>query len=397
MSRRTHVPDKLEAFLLQVRHALFELISADENSVVSVEAYEDVAIENNNHVVAEQVKSVLSNNNPVANKSTVFWKTLYNWCEYISLHKEKNWNFKFVIVSSNSLKAGNIPETFANAKSKEDAKKALDLAKGIIQMDNDHSEDTETDKNKVYLNYCFSEQNEETMLKVIELMSIDIHATSYDNELKNKFNNQPIPNEYNTELFFSMLGWLNEKVHEQIKENKPAYITRKEYRDILISEIRGRDLNKILSSVSVKPNHTDTNQEVERHDTYIKQLELIDASTTEIYAAASDYLRTCVEKTEWSKKGIITDRSFEDYYDGLKRTWDSRKRIIELRNISDEKKQGMTLYAECTEAAMNFPLQANAVPNFFGAGCLHSMSNETIIGWHPRYNELLKEKEDIDE
>ena len=37
MSDNTHVPDKLEGYMLQVRHALYELICLDER-VVSVEA-----------------------------------------------------------------------------------------------------------------------------------------------------------------------------------------------------------------------------------------------------------------------------------------------------------------------------------------------------------------------
>lgn len=39
MCKRTHVPDKLEGYLLQIRHALYNLISTDE-VVVSVEGYE---------------------------------------------------------------------------------------------------------------------------------------------------------------------------------------------------------------------------------------------------------------------------------------------------------------------------------------------------------------------
>ena len=84
MADRTHVPDKVEAFLLQVRHALFELIQAsDEECVISVEAFDDVSLEHDGHVIAEQIKSALSNNNPVSNRSISFWKTLFNWCKYL--------------------------------------------------------------------------------------------------------------------------------------------------------------------------------------------------------------------------------------------------------------------------------------------------------------------------
>ena len=100
MKDRTHVPDKVEAFLLQVRHALFELIQApDEKCIISVEAYEDVAVETEGLVVAEQIKSSLSNNNPVSNRSVSFWKTLYNWCKYLEEGQMEADVLKLIVVS----------------------------------------------------------------------------------------------------------------------------------------------------------------------------------------------------------------------------------------------------------------------------------------------------------
>ena len=82
MANKTLVPDKLHGYLLQVIHMLYELISVDDR-VVSIEKLDDVAVEIDGKVIAEQLKSVTSANNPVANRAAVFWKTLYNWCTYI--------------------------------------------------------------------------------------------------------------------------------------------------------------------------------------------------------------------------------------------------------------------------------------------------------------------------
>ena len=90
MSGNTHVPDKLEGYLLQVRHALFELISLD-NRIVSVEAFDDVAVETQETIIAEQTKSVLSDNNPAANRSVVFWKTLKNCADMNSERYPQGW------------------------------------------------------------------------------------------------------------------------------------------------------------------------------------------------------------------------------------------------------------------------------------------------------------------
>lgn len=42
----THVPDKLYGYGLQVRQMLFELLNCEINSVVSVEKFDDIGIEN---------------------------------------------------------------------------------------------------------------------------------------------------------------------------------------------------------------------------------------------------------------------------------------------------------------------------------------------------------------
>ena len=115
MSNKTLVPDKLHGYLLQVIHMLYELISVDDR-VVSVEKLDDVA--------AEQLKSVTSANNPIANRASVFWKTLYNWCTYIedgSLPSDAI--LRFVVVSNSTVTPGSIQKIFMDAHSDDAAQK----------------------------------------------------------------------------------------------------------------------------------------------------------------------------------------------------------------------------------------------------------------------------------
>lgn len=129
MANKTLVPDKLHGYLLQVIHMLYELISVDDR-VVSIEKLDDVAVEIDGKVIAEQLKSVTSANNPVANRAAVFWKTLYNWCTYIedgSLPSDAI--LRFVVVSNSTITPGSIQKTFMDAHSDDEAQKALTYAK----------------------------------------------------------------------------------------------------------------------------------------------------------------------------------------------------------------------------------------------------------------------------
>ena len=399
MADRTHVPDKVEAFLLQVRHALLELIQApDEKNVISVEAYDDVAYESDGHVVAEQIKSSLSSNNPVSNRSVSFWKTLCNWCKYLEEGKIEADALKLIVVSDSSTTIGEVPEMFSHAKSITDAKEAAKKAYALLESTATDGR-IASDECKAYIDFCYNDAHINTFSNVIQLFSIDVHSGTYDETLKRKFCEQPIPTEYAEQLFVTMLGWVTERVHEFTKTNKPAFISKKEYNDALRKEIRGRNRSVILSSVSTQPGKTETDIEIKRHDTYIKQLELIDLATDDLYAAAVDYLRTSAEKTCWANKGLVTDSSFENYYDLLYRMWDAKKSNVRLRYRTDTNEdQGKIIYNDCKESALQMRLQGCDVPSFFGSGSLHYLANEPFdsprIGWHPNYRALIKGKDD---
>ena len=400
MSDNTHVPDKLEGYLLQVRHALFELIPP-EDRIVSIEAFDDVAVETDNTLIAEQTKSVLSDNNPAADRSVVFWKTLKNWCEYLKGGEFPNKDIvlRYVIVATRTLNIGNIPRSFADAKTEDEADIALETARLILLGDDTDGEPPHLGKQvQEYVNYCFAEENKGTILKVISRMEITLHEDSYDDELRQRFNRQIIPQEYAENLLMSMLGWVSDQVHEQIKQNKPAYISSEDYRKALVAQVRSRDLRQILTAVSVQPDSSQTTAEVERHDTYIRQLEFIDTDTTKLFEAASDFLRTRAEKTEWAKQGIVTKQSLSEYHDGLKRIWHNEQTVVNYTVNSDEKGKGRVLLSLCERDSITHRLQGASTPHFFGPGSLHELANapssHPTIGWHPRYTELFKEAED---
>ena len=224
-----------------------------------------------------------------------------------------------------------------------------------------------------------------------------MHEETYDEDLREKFNRQVIPPEYSEELLIYMLGWVYEKVHQYTKINEPAYIKSTEYREALLKEVRGLNTSAILSAVSSVPNYQETGDEVSRRDVYIKQLELIEMDSTELFSAASDYLRTKAEVTAWARKGLVTDSSFSDYNDSLIRIWKNEKIHTELMPY-DSVGKGRLLYSKCNTAVTNKPLQGKTVPSFFGSGSLYALANEPSeqpkIGWHPNYVDMLKEEND---
>lgn len=400
MPNKTLVPDKLQGYLLQVKHMLYELISVDDR-VVSVEKLDDVAVEIDGKVIAEQVKSVTSANNPIAERSSVFWKTLYNWCTYIedgSLPSEAV--LRFVVVANGTVTPGSIQESLKNAHSYAEAQKALTYAKTAIlgTPPDDPTADVYAalpDTYRDYVKYLFDDGRAKTVCDIIKAMEIEIHNDTYDEDLLKRFNNQIIPTEYADLLLTDMLGWVTRTVESFTKDNKPAYIAAKDYRKALNIQIRASDTKTILRAVSRVPSNAEESGEVERLDTYIRQLKLIEMDDTTLYEAASDFLRTKVDKIEWAQRGIVNAQSFDDYHDALCRTWTNQKQLMGLQYVTDPIAYGKAIYFNCRDDSGRQKLQGVEAPPFFGSGSLQGLANDPAdaprIGWHPQYMDLLKE------
>lgn len=401
MPSKTLVPDKLQGYLLQVKHMLFELISVDDR-IVSIEKLDDVAVEADGKVIAEQVKSVTSANNPIAERSSVFWKTLYNWCTYIETGVLPSGAImRFVVVSNGIVTPGGIQASFMNAHSDDEAQKALaDAQKAIFRTVQDGSATdmyaTLPESYREYIRYLFDDSRAKIVCDIIKAMEIEIHNNTYDEDLLKRFSNQVgIPPEYVDLLLTDMLGWVTQAVESFTKDNKPAYISAADYRKALNTHIRAYNTTAMLRAVSQVPSKTEQSGEVERLDTYIRQLQLVEMDDATLYEAASDFLRAKVDKIEWAQRGIVHAQSFEDYRDALYRNWTNQKHLMELQYRTDPIACGQAVYFKCRDDSAHQKLQGVEVPPFFGSGSLHDLANTPAdspkIGWHPQYITLLKE------
>ena len=401
MPNRTLVPDKLQGYLLQVRHMLYELISVDDR-IVSIEKLDDVAVEADGKVIAEQVKSVTSANNPIAERSSVFWKTLYNWCTYIETGALPSGAImRFVVVSNGIVTPGSIQASFMNACSDSDAQKALaDAKKSILGTAQDNfATDMYAalpDSYREYIRYLFDGNRTKIVCDMIKSMEIEIHNNTYDEDLLNRFSNQVgLPAEYVDLLLTDMLGWVTQTVESFTKDNKPAYISAAEYRKALNTQIRAYNTNAVLRAVSQVPSKDEQSGEIERLDTDIRQLQLVEMDDATLYEAASDFLRAKIDKIEWAQRGIVHAQSFEDYHDALYRIWTNQKQLMGLQYRTDAIACGKAVYFKCRNDSAQQKLQGVETPPFFGSGSLHDLANTPAdsprIGWHPQYITLLKE------
>lgn len=391
----THAVGQMQGYLLQARYMLYELISFDDITI-SIEKFDDIAVElDDGTIVAVQIKSVTSdNNNPISDSAIAFWKSLYNWFEYVingSLTIEHT-KFRFVVISNKSLNQGDIVQSFNNALDEQQARTALQKAKTKLLNKKDESNSKLYDK---YLIKLFASENEDIFIRIIMKMSVKCYDSNYDVELRKKFSLN-IPPEFVDILFNYILGWVSNHVNESLKQGKPALIKSSDYKKALFAQMRMYQQNYSIPALAQEISESSAITELKQQDIYIRQLNLIDAEYETKLDAASDFLRTKAEIVMRADKGLVAEQGLDEYYDKLRRLWKNNRQILILSSSSDINK-GKELYYQTSASVINYRLQGGDVPGFFGSGCLQTLANEPkdspTIGWHPKYKSLLK-KED---
>lgn len=389
---RTHVPDKLFAYTLQIKHMLYELIDADKDDIISIEFLDDVAIQNDDKNELVQLKNSISKNNPISNRAVDFWKTFYNWFTYVKKGNINVYKTKFrLLIHTNDIKImGEICKQFNDANNIDEAQKAIETAKLEITG-------SEAESYKKYTDVIFNEKNNEIITNIILNFKVQIKLSeSYDEELLEKLKNRILMDEYIENMLIYLLGWVEEKVNQETKFGNPAFIKYCDFEKELKSQISMYRQNSILHAVAVEIDDKELNEEIIKDDIYIKQLNLINVDYEDKIAAVNAFLRNSIDKTYWANEGLINSVSFNEYQQKLIQNWNSSKKIIESNkvinpNINDEI-AGKQLYYMCINN-YNFKLQGKELPYYFSLGEYNQLSNELRLGWHPKYRELILYKQ----
>lgn len=389
MANFTHVPDKLYAYTLQVRYMLYELLNVKSKITVSTEAFEDVGVETNNSKIAEQIKSSLSDNNPLSNFSTSLWKTLYNWICYIRDGELKldETIFRLIVISSHKTKIGDIVALLNNAKNHSQAKDSYNKIKSLIS-----SKGSLADAYKDYIAEFLQATNYEIVIKLIEKFELILFEDNFNNSLYNSFMSLPLCRGYEQEIFYNMLGWLDDKVNSFTQKGQPAYIKSEDFYTKL------KDTNNLFNPKSVlydlsKITDSHSKEEVDRHDTYIRQLEIIDQDFATILNAATAYLRVSINQTEWAKRGIVDVSTFDIYSKKVIDCWSRERKLLSFDKPLSEIIFGQKLYLECCAKTESYKINGLEPPASFNEGYLNKLANSPqdapTIGWHPDYLKLL--------
>jgi hypothetical protein len=382
-----HVPGQAQGYFLQETRLLARALEAEQGSFVSLEVLDDVAVHaTKGSLKVEQTKSTTSGANPIADRAVELWKTLANWVEAVLANEIDADKTQFTIYVSAPV-TGSIAASFAAAASDTDAKSVLVAARiELWGAAPGYSKKRAVSKSIApFVSTVFN--NEAISVKIVKAFSLETGSGSPMTDLRSLVTRMTPPELIEDTLVHS-LGVVRKRVGTLLEQRKPAMVSVDEMRTEILSFIRARDREKILTSFAPSPTPLQIKLDREIR-TYVQQLEIVNSDEDDILRAINDYLRAAVDRVEWGKRGHVHATSFDEFEKSLTRAWGNLRGTCEIEHASkDEATRGKLLLLKCGTHSTR--LQGADVPDHFVPGSFHRLSDSETIGWHPKFKDELK-------
>lgn len=359
------------------------LLKAPRNHSIGFEVLDDVHIESESQLVLEQDKVSNTSRNPLANQSTDLWKSLYNWIQLIEQNEVQISRTKFLFFTNKKF-SGDVFNALIEASDESSAHKAVLSIFDLIPQ-----------PSKAISKYFAAFQNleEKTRLKFICNITYEYGENIPPIELKEQYLslNDSIE-EHADDIIRNLFGWVSEVLTIYAAQKRPTVIRAEEF---------GTRKRVVESSYDIKTGlqyicsrnlaDADVIGELSDTPTYIRQLHLIDLDDNDIAMAAVNKLEAKDAVIKWTVEGSIEESSYSKYSASLQHKWRAIKLdIFNSSSYQTDNSKGQALYGSCISRSFDVKLENREVEPFFSEGTYQVLANNSQIGWHPNYVELLR-------
>lgn len=383
---KSNAAGQLLGYSLQFPRALFHLLTSSPGDCVSIEVIGDVATQkNDSSLITEEDKSSIVGN-PITNKSTDLWKTLFNWIKAINDGDIDVNTTRFILFSNQAGQSG-IVDIFSLATNKDTAIAAIETAKNKLT---DIKEGHAIWK---YFDYTIN-THQKFLVEVIQRFELQIgKGASYDG-LREELRKKQIAQSQVEFVLDSLSGWLQENILEKIAAKNNAIVSWEEYDhkfQVLFDRSRKREL--IDFTLQSKPDSDQIDSHLKVRPTYIRQLDIIGMNDDEVVRAVSDYMRAEINRAKWIEDEIIDENVAQEFENKLSSYCRNQTKKIEITQSSlSHQEKGQLLYSDCM--MRNEMIRGESPPDSTISGTYHALADKPILGWHSDWKKKLNEEGD---
>lgn len=370
-------------FALQPVRLCYHLMRSPNDSSVSLEYLDDIAVHYaDGKVLLEQCKSALAHN-PISDWSEDLWKTVANWVEAVKTQKVNGEKCSFQLYVT-PPKLGKLSAAMHAATDS----KAVEAF--VKELKDKLTKKSDAPKCIAHIQR-FLDSTDALRLTVVGKTAV--YATDTDPvEPLRELLRPTVPEASLDVICASAIGQAKEAADRCIRRKVPALLGVAEFRRNFHAFIQQNNMAGYLPTFTEAPSKDATKALLTSRPVFVRQLQLINASEDQQLRAASDLMRTSGDKAKWADQGLVFDGTFNDWEVTLLRKHDAaRSEIQDIYSDKTQEAQGRIVYNRC--AAMEVPLDGRAVPGHFTHGSFNDLADRRKLGWHPEHQTLLDEED----
>lgn len=372
----------MAGYLFQCRLALLhalELTRRKPEAVVSIEKFDDIAFETENHAdcLVQAKHHVVPK--PLGDKSEDVWKTLLIWMD-----GAKHGVFEVSKTTYMLVTTATSPPDSAMSKLREGASEAdVNASYGLLKTAAQDSTNSATEGARS----AFLEMTaDEAKLLLSRVVVIDNHPNLTDvfSDIVAGLN---ILAPTNAELAAQYLeGWWLNRVGQHLIGEDDAGIPVQH----LI--LKAHEIGKTLTDEALPIDNPETLDIKEYSDddetrVFVRQMRAIKITDGMVRGATSDFYRAYAQRSRWARESLILEDELSNYDEKLRDAW--RRKFDEVSLMDDAKNEeekvslGRRVFLWATQEST--PLR-NVVEKWITAGSYHGLADRHQVRWHPDFD-----------
>ncbi|ROR70438.1 hypothetical protein EDB59_1092 [Vibrio crassostreae] len=384
-------------YLYQIRYALYLALKKHlevddiDDCLVSIESLDDVAFEQGDNVhELIQTKHHISKLANLTNRSSDIWATVRIWSNDLS-HNESflsDSTIRLLVTTSTSTK-----ESIANYLStdveKRNAYEALRIMEKIAKEGIDKSSNSNLLGYKAFM--CLSPEKRFDLVNSISILCESPDISDIEKEIKKHCRaavNEQHLSAYITRLEGVWFRWSIRALMEKGKNSIPLSDLSDEM-DNLRNQFLPFNLPSDYDNYTPETDHQD-----DANSIYMKQLEILGATTDILKLAHRNYIRAKKQRSRWSKDGLLKPGELGNYDLILEGEWEHHKSLLAWSECNVEVK-GRNLYLACQNEGAK-PIRPGFSSPYVARGSYHILSNSLKIGWIENYKTILNQEDTED-
>lgn len=391
MSPNRHsAPGPAAGYSYQFVRALNWLAQKDAGASVGIETADDVEVSNSDSTaVLEQDKySIQEDALPFADRSKGLWNTLAIWVEAIDTGQKSIESTSFLMVTNKA-----VPECIARRLARATSESEIDACVAELQSAGvDPPQHIASAVGRV-----LSPKSRSALRQVV--CRLDLSDASDGNSTadlrKGAIAHLQLPEwclQVSDSIANELLGWLYNAAMSSWERRQPAWVLRDHFVNELHAIIgrRRREVDRERAEFLIPI--TDEKVGRERGRPFVRQLHLITNDDTIVDTSIREFIRCNIEKARLSMEGDVTDDDWRAFETALVSRWTKiRSRIMRIKGESAEVDIGFDVFTETTEDHRERLAGSETDQVYLTSGTYHRLADLLIVGWHPRYEALMRE------